>query len=1232
MVGALDCYVSRTHARWLADPEQPRWQALDGSLLFADVSGFTALGERLAKRGRVGAEMLTDAMNLVFEGLLAPATGLGGDVLKFGGDAVLLLFEGPGHEVRAAAAALAMQRAMRQVGRPVPGAHLRCSIGVASGEAHLFLAGEDYRELVVAGPLAGEVCAVEAAAGPGQVVATPAAVAVLGAEHAGEKVGPGRALRSTPVPVVQAPLQAPAGVARLGLPAHLHAGGAAEGEHRPVTVAFLQFRGTNSLLEEAGPAALGDELHGLMTRVQDACERHGVSFVATDVDRDAGKVYLATGAPDSAPDDCDRMLLALREVVGGHAGRLRLRAGVNRGRAFVTDLGPPSRRGWTVMGDPVNLAARVMAQAPEGTVLATPEVLEQTRDVFSATPVEPFMAKGKAQPVAASAVGEPSGTRAGAGARELFGREPELALLAAAITDARVGRGAVLELVGEPGIGKTTLLEAALRTAGSMQLVRFQAGPYAAHSAFRTLVEPLRALLLADGDGTPEERLRRCVRAAAPELEPWLALIGHPLDLDLPASEEVARLGKDFSAAKMHDVVVQLLDRVLEPEAIVTVEDTHWLDEASGDLLAVALRRLTARGRLFVLTRRDTPEGLRAAGARVIEIGPIGGEAAGALVRADDSALLSPAEVAALVERSGGHPLFLRELLNAARAGEDVQSLPDTVEGLIAARIDTLPRDDRAVLRHAAVLGVQFTEVLLSELLEAEIGPTLRRLGDFVDGVGDGWLRFRHALLRDVAYEALPFRRRRVLHGRAADLVERQAAGRPEEAAELLALHCHAAHDWERSWRWSRMAGERALRHAAPAEAAGFFRRAFEAGRQLAAVEPRELGEVAERLGDAAKIAGRYAEAANAYREASRRRRDPIEAAELCRKQGWLREESDHYGRALRWYAQGLRRLEEAGRSPAVEQQRVRLRLARGAARWRQGRLRECVPLLEAVARDAERIGDKEALGHACYLLGNGYVEMGRDGAQRVLERALEIFEELGDDHRQAKALNNLALYAYYQGDWDHALELYEQSNVATERVGEAIGVAIGTMNIAEIRIEQGRVDDAEPPLRDALATFRAVGFLVGIGFALLNLGRIATARGDIEEAHTLLGQARAQLEEIGSGAHVASCGIREAELLLVAGRPADALELAGAVRESLHKLGAQPIMLSQLQRVAGFAKRALGYEDAAVERLTESLELARSVQAAYEESLALEALGDEAAAREIWQRLGVVARLGLTV
>jgi len=304
----LAAYLPAVQADWLANAPSLGYRTVEGSLVFADVSGFTPLTERLARRGKVGAEELTDVLNAVFRKLLAVAGGYGGDCLKFGGDAILLLFAGDDHARRACAAARGMLAAHRPFHRLHTGAglaELDMSVGIQSGVVHLYLAGTSHRELIVTGPAVTQTLGLETLATSGQILVSDSTARFLDRRDLGTPSDGRWPLRrdQTEISVDEVGLAAAPRVdATVGLPVALqgHLGaGKQEGEHRIAVIGFLQFGDTDRRLAEEGPAGLAATLHSLVGLVQASCAEHGVTFLATDVNKDGGKIILATGTPVS---------------------------------------------------------------------------------------------------------------------------------------------------------------------------------------------------------------------------------------------------------------------------------------------------------------------------------------------------------------------------------------------------------------------------------------------------------------------------------------------------------------------------------------------------------------------------------------------------------------------------------------------------------------------------------------------------------------------------------------------------------------------------------------------------------------------------------------------------------------------------------------------------------------------------------------------------------------------
>jgi class 3 adenylate cyclase/predicted ATPase len=1254
--GDLGAYVSALHASWLTAGDAAPWREVPGTLVFADVSGFTPLAERLARNGKIGAEELTDTLNVVFRELLDVAAGFGGDCLKFGGDALLLLFTGDAHAPRAAAAAhamLAALRSLRRSGSAVGLAKLHMSLGVHTGTTHAFLVGRSHRELLVAGPTVSGVLALETLAAPGQILVSEATAAELDPGDVDETAGTGLRLKRAPrVTPAWGPCPAPPAVdAGDGIPEllrHHLDGSLKDGEHRLATIGFLKFGTTDQLLLRDGPAALARAFEALVTQVQVSCAEHDVTFLGSDVDRDGGKILLATGTPSASPDDEDLLLLALRNVLDA-APSLPLRAGVHRGRIFAVDLGSAERRAFTVMGDAVNLAARVMAHAGWGELLATTAVLDRVDTAFDLVAVAPFAVKGKSAPVVAQLVGAARGRRSQAPelTAPLVGRDRELMVIRAALAAVHENRGHVVEFVGDPGIGKSKLVSAMTTMDHDLVRLTIEAGRYSLATPYFALRRGLRAAIGVDGDAADdvvEDALRAAVARFAPELEPWLPLLAAPFGLELIDTAATARLDQSNRQPKLREAVVALMTRVLDRPTLLVIEDSHWLDAASCELLSALLAGIERRPWLAVITRRAVAGGLElAASADVatMRLEPLDDGALTTLAASSaQGVVFPPGVIEELVERSGGNPLFLQELVNAARIGV-ADELPETIEAVVATAIDALAPHDRALLREAAVLGNKFSMDVLVAMLGvpvARVERDVRRLSHFLVPNPGGLIRFRHVLLRDVAYEGLAFRARRALHHRAGTIIERSTA-HPESYAELLSIHFHRAGKARESWVYSRLAGERAEHNGATVEAAAFYGHALEAARRLDDVGEHEQAAIAERLGDTWQLGGRYQRASEAYVHARRLAAgDSVQRGRLCRKIGFVRDHEGRYTDAQRWFRRGLREIDTASADAADGRVRAELMTASGSSKLRQGRHREAIPLLQQAIGLAEESGDRRALAHAFCQLDLAYSELGQHSSAGNSERALAIYEQLGDERGIAGACNQMGIAAYWRGEWDAAVALYGRALEADRRAGALVDLAIYVNNIGEIRSDQGRLAEAEALLQEAYEVWTGGGWRVGSAWAMSNLGRAAARAGRLDEASDRLAQAAAVFTDVGAEAMLLETQAREVERLVFAGAPDAAIEEAHALRIRADKLGLASVT-NLLDRLEGTAWCQAGRCERGIALLERSIIDSRERDSEYDAALSMETLawigrrvhrpGTDvmaSTASEIFGRLGVVA------
>jgi class 3 adenylate cyclase/tetratricopeptide (TPR) repeat protein len=1237
--GSFEPYLPRLVVAWARDGGALGARELEGTLVSLDISGFTALSERLQAKGRAGAEELVLLVSGVFQGLIGICERHGGDVLKFRGDALLLFFSGDGHERRACLAASNMQWLIDQSGRTmssVGAVTLRMSVGIYSGPCAFFLVEGTHRELLVTGPAATATIRLESEASADEILVSARTAEALESAWLGEERAGARILRrlADEAPDVAAQLAFVAGEEGLAeyVPEPLRAQlvlEAGEAEHRHVTAAFLKFAGVDDLPADT----LHAKLDALAKLVGETTADLGLTWLESDIDDGGGKLYLVAGAPSSTGADEDRMLRAVRTIVD-RFDELPLRAGVNRGPAFCGDIGATTRRTYAVMGDTVNLAARLTGRAQAGEILATADVLERARTHFE-TSTQPFLMKGKELPVTAYLVGAVTGLKEEERSVELplIGRETELAVFDEAVNAARIRQQRLVELVGEPGIGKSRLVEELKRLAvGFTQLVGRcdQYSSSTPYHVFRSLLRPLAGIT---EEMSPEEagaHLTTWVQAVFPDLAPWLPLLAIPFGAEVASTPEADEIDPTLRRTKLHEVVDQFLTRLLMMPTLLVIEDAHWIDDASRELIRHAAASPLPRPWVVCVTRR--PQGVPIVGDHPghvqLELEPLHGDATVqlALAAAGDAAF-AQSTLDVLISRSGGNPLFVRELVVAARAGASVDELPDSVEPLIVSRIDTLDPEDRFLLRNAAVLGARFELDVLAEILAAElddVGDLERweRLREFVAFVEQVVLTFLHDLFRLAAYEGLSFRRRRELHKRVGVALERRDA-----EPSLLSLHFQNAEDYEKAWQYAVAAGDAARSRYANMDALDLYTRALACVEHVE-LEPAAIARVAEALGDVAELVARYDEAEAAYARARELSADDVIATtRLLQKTGVLRERHGDYDGALEWYGRGLSALDEPNGGPErdVVHNRVELELAYAGVKHRQGRFDEAAEWALRAAEQAEAAEYRDGLAHAYYLVDIAQTRLGTPD-RPYKGRALEIYAETGDLVGQSRALNNLGIDAGLRGRWDEALDYYSRCRDVCERAGDVVFAATATHNIGEVLSDRGLLDEARELFEESLRVFRAAGYRAGAASATTNLGRLAARSGRFEDAHALVAQALAEFDEIGAHSSVLEASAREAECYVLEGRHKEASSLlAKLLEESAHHR-------ATLERLAGYAviqSRAPFAE--AKPHFDASLEAARAADEQYELALTLRAIaetggGGSEEADEILERLGVVS------
>ena len=775
-----------------------------------------------------------------------------------------------------------------------------------------------------------------------------------------------------------------------------------------------------------------------------------------------------------------------------------------------------------------------------------------------------------------------------------------------------------MEIAADPGMGKTRLLQELLsRVDDETTVVRAACRLYQQATPYFPFRAILRQALGLDGldETATVKALEALVAERAPELRPWTSLIATPLDVEIPPSKEVEQLDDRFRRSRLEESVDALLAAVLDRPVIMVVEDTHWADDASRDLLAKLAASAADRPWLLVPTRRPAGASLVEEGdasAVGIELQPLAVEQAASLIdAATEDRPLMPQQVRDLAERAQGNPLFLIELLDALRRGEDVDALPRSVDGLIQARIDRLSPNDRTRLRELSVLGVGFLAehagAVLDDSRPKHVQRAIRRLGDFLTVDRKGWVQFRHALIRDAAYEGLPFRARQRLHAQVGDSIL-AAAGRhtrgPGGAALRPLLQRRAAGRRRGRTRASRATGPASLY--ANVEAARFYERALDAGGRLDRVASTELAGVWRELGLVREKTGEYGAADKAFGSAVRLFQDPVDKANVLDLRARVRYRAGTPRSALRDTTVGLRLVEPDGSRRAVAA-RAALLARRANLRFAQGQTREAIELATRAADDAERVGDKVVLATAYTALDGGYSQLGEPEKAVYAVKALEIYRELGMLVSAGILEMNLGVNAYARGDWDEALARYARAQEELELLGDHAMAGFAGANLGELLVSRGSLDEADMVLTTARRALRSSGNAIGAIFADLQVARLQIARGEPENAIETCRQAVEEARSRGLADLVLEASIHLASAEVAMGDGQCSARDPRRIRGRLGGRGSG-VPARATRSGAGKRARAARRSDEAGEELSSALLEARNQHLVYEEALILAA------------------------
>jgi class 3 adenylate cyclase/tetratricopeptide (TPR) repeat protein len=806
---------------------------------------------------------------------------------------------------------------------------------------------------------------------------------------------------------------------------------ALEGERKQVTVLFADVSGFTSLSERLDP----EEVHQLMNRAFELMLGEVHRYEGT-INQFLGDGVMALfGAPIAHEDHAQRAVhaaLGMQRVLQGYGAELqrtqgitfRIRLGLNTGLVVVASIGDNLRMDYTAVGDTTNLAARMLNLAEPDQIVMAEDTHRAVSGYFVTRLLGARAIKGKAEPVKAYEVVRARGPRtrlevgAERGLTPFVGREPELTLLQECWTEARAGRGQVVFLMGEAGIGKSRLLLEFQRHLAD-EPVTWLTGrciSYGKEMAYLPIIDLLKhnfQIEEGDDDATISAKIELGMGALGAGLQPAIPHIKYLLSIP-PGDDAVLHLDAQQRRLKLFEALraMTLQGGQLRPLVLV-VEDLHWIDKTSEEVLLHLADSIAAARVLLIMTYRpgyQNPFGERTyatrIGLRALSDHDSLRLAAGMLAMAE-----FPPELRDLIVRKAeGNPFFLEEVLKSLlevgalrqRDGRYVLTkrvseiyVPDAIQDVIMARIDRLEEVPKKALQLASVIGREFTVRLLERIsdVHAQLERFLQELKvlEFIyerSFYPELAYMFKHALTHDVAYNSLLMQRRKELHRLVALAIEDLYAERLPESYEMLAYHYERGEVWEKALEYLVKAGQKAQQAYANQEAREHYSRAL---------------DICERLGEAVEPATRmtlYAGKGAVHLLLSEFRAS-IEAhqrlLEVARQLGDRHKEAEalyQIGFGFFWAHEFEKALEFSYQAQTL----------------------------------ASEISNKNILAASLFVIAFVHAVTGKlDEAACSLEEALRVSREAGEKGREGFNLILLGMLHSWKGEYEQALRLLEQ-------------------------------------------------------------------------------------------------------------------------------------------------------------------------------------------------------------
>ncbi len=1165
--------------------EGKKIESVKGSLMIMDISGFTELSERMCNFGKEGTEELTKILNNYFSSMLKVIKKYQGIPLKFGGDSILVGFYGDkeiSKELSSSCAISLMNEIekFKSIDTIVGKAGITMKIVIETGEWKECILGDNRRAvLFLSGDLIKRIAQYEEKANPNEVwingriekktdLPQTTENKLLFINETQEGIDKDSIFKFIPEGVIE--------FIKSGI----------SGEHRVVTTLFVNLYG----YDEEHPEI--NYINKVFVNIIDIIEKYKGSINKIDINNIGSKIMITFGAPFSHEKSTEFALLSAMEIKNIESP-FKIKIGVSTGYVYAGIVGSEYQKEYTVIGDCVNIAARIMSKSPVNQILIDESTKRIVQDLFEFEVIEPINVKGKTKPLKVYLPKKEI-------QRKFYrfscvGRDKEIEK----ILNMTQKGNSIIFIKGEPGIGKTRLIdEIRTRLDDNFKILIGNA------NELKSAYSPFTNLIVNESGITPEEDLQQKKKKLEEhitslkneELIKRIPLMASML-LNIKYPDSIyEKVEPKLKIENLKDALRYYIESQKQKKIVLILDDTHLLTGEDIEIINYLTRVLLKLSKRkedisFIFTGRTSPsldsEILIPDGIQYvnIQLEPLNKTNTDKLITEILKNKKIPYDVLEmLLKRTEGNPFYIEQyLLNIIEKGflKEMETewiktelfkeeeLPENIWAAIMSRVDRLENVSKECLVIGSVIGLEFSGKIISSILNRDVqeplkvtvreGLTYVRMRKEIEYI------FRHALIKDVIYDSILIERKRFLHNAVGETIEKLNKDNIHGFYGILAYHYNNACDWEKAYEYSYRAGDYSKQNYKNEDAIKFYRDAISISVQKLCKKPGINIYVS--IGEIYEILGKYDEAIEIYDEMyNYDRNDKLNIIKSFRMKANILQNQSKYDEALQLLNEASKIYSEI---PESMEAKIEYGNIFGLLSWIYRIRCDYKYSLEIANKTLNEILEysqknnisnkelKKVIGNLYNNIGMTYSIQGDyQKAIEFYEKALETSKELGDKRDTGAAYNNLGNIYANRGEYEKAIECYMKKLKISEEIGDKKGIGTAYNNIGLVKSDLGKYSEAIECYNQKLKISEELNDKRGKGMAYGNLGIVYANLGEYDKAIEFYEKILNISEEINDALGIAIVNGNIGDVYFDKGEYENALEFYKKYYEISEKIG----------------------------------------------------------------------------